>query len=186
MLNRTISLRRFFWAPTTYIFMRNYTLLSGREAEAKAALRCPFGVCIYYNGRKAGNYSVFDKGSFIQANSLGPRSAVGSKFDCRSRGGSMMPARSHTSWNNIYAIWFSHLIQPFSSSRWFKKGCCQLQANSEHEVLVRRWVKLAQEKVWLGEPSRLDMTIAVDWVIKTQTKQNTLTALDLICFQLVQ
>ena len=37
-----------------------------------------------------------------------------------------------------------------------------------HEVLVNRLVKLVQEKVWLD---CLDMTIAVDWDVKPQTKQ---------------
>ena len=35
-----------------------------------------------------------------------------------------------------------------------------------HEVLVKRVVKLAQEKVWSG-----NMTIAVDWDVKHHIKQ---------------
>ena len=35
-----------------------------------------------------------------------------------------------------------------------------------HKLLVNRLVKLAQEKVWLGE-----LTIAVDWDVKQQNKQ---------------
>ena len=38
-----------------------------------------------------------------------------------------------------------------------------------HQVLVNHLVKLAEEKVWLGDCP--DMTIAVDWDIKHQTKQ---------------
>ena len=40
-----------------------------------------------------------------------------------------------------------------------------------HKVLVYCLVKFAQVKVWLGERTRLDMTIAVDWGVKPQTKQ---------------
>ena len=39
-----------------------------------------------------------------------------------------------------------------------------------HEVPVNCLVKLAQEKVWLGEHECLDMTIAVNWDVKHQTK----------------
>ena len=40
-----------------------------------------------------------------------------------------------------------------------------------HKVLVNRLVKVAQEKVWLGELTRLNMTIAVDWDVNLQIKQ---------------
>ena len=49
-----------------------------------------------------------------------------------------------------------------------KKGCFQLNGKYVHKVLVNCLVQLAQEKVWLGD---LDMTIAVDWDVKHQTKQ---------------
>ena len=37
------------------------------------------------------------------------------------------------------------------SADWFKKGCCQLQAEYAHKLLVNCLFKPAQEKVWLGE-----------------------------------
>ena len=41
-----------------------------------------------------------------------------------------------------------------------------------HKVMVNRLVKLAQEKVWLGDVTdQSDMTITVDWDLKNQTKQ---------------
>ena len=43
------------------------------------------------------------------------------------------------------------------------------------EVLVNRLFKLAQEKVWLGEADRSDMTIAVDWEVKQQAPKNDKT-----------
>ena len=39
------------------------------------------------------------------------------------------------------------------------------------EVLVNRLVKLAQEKSLVKRTDRPDMTIAVDWDVKHQTKQ---------------
>ena len=41
-----------------------------------------------------------------------------------------------------------------------------------NKVRVNRLVKLAQEKSVFRWTDRLDMTIAVDWDIKPQTKQN--------------
>ena len=41
-----------------------------------------------------------------------------------------------------------------------------------HEVLVNRFVKLAQEKNVVRWGNHLDMKIAVDWYVKPQTKQN--------------
>ena len=41
-----------------------------------------------------------------------------------------------------------------------------------HEVLVNRLVKLAQEKHAVKWTDHLDMTIAVDWDVKNQTKNN--------------
>ena len=43
-----------------------------------------------------------------------------------------------------------------------------------HEVLVKRIVKLAQEKRVVSRSDHLDITIAVEWDVKTQTKQNRL------------
>ena len=44
-----------------------------------------------------------------------------------------------------------------------------------HEVLVNRLVKLAQEKSVVRSTERPDMTIAVDWDVKNQTNQPTIT-----------
>ena len=42
-----------------------------------------------------------------------------------------------------------------------------------HKVLVNRLVELAHgKKVWLGELTILDMTIAVEWDVKHQNEQN--------------
>ena len=40
-----------------------------------------------------------------------------------------------------------------------------------HKVLVNRLVKPAQEKSMVGSTDRPDMTIAVEWDVKDQTKQ---------------
>ena len=42
--------------------------------------------------------------------------------------------------------------------------------NYMHKVLVNRLVKFVQEKMWFV--NRIDMTIAVDWDVKPQTKPN--------------
>ena len=84
-----------------------------------------------------------------------PRSAVSNvsgyrcMSDCRSRVASSLPAQSHIFVENDHKIISTVIIRPSAES--FKKGCCQLQANFAHEVLVNRFFKLAQEKVWLGE-----------------------------------
>ena len=50
---------------------------------------------------------------------------------------------------------------------WFKKGCCQLCTKK----LVKRLVKLTQDKSVVRWTDRPYMTIAVDWEVKNQTKQ---------------
>ena len=47
-----------------------------------------------------------------------------------------------------YEIISTVILLPSAES--FKKGCCRLQAKV-NKVLVNRLLKLAQEKVWLGE-----------------------------------
>ena len=54
----------------------------------------------------------------------------------------------------------------FSSFRWFKKDCCQIQAKYVHKVLVNYLVKHALEKVELGELT-----------ISTQTNEQNLLIL---------
>ena len=61
---------------------------------------------------------------------------------------SLIPARPHTPWIDIEII-YTTILYPSAES--FKKGCSQLQSKYVHEVLVNCLVKLAQEKVWLGE-----------------------------------
>ena len=62
----------------------------------------------------------------------GPRSAVGNVSgyrcvsDCRSRGKSSIPARSHTFVEIDHEIISTVILLPSADS--FKKGCCQLQA----------------------------------------------------------
>ena len=46
-----------------------------------------------------------------------------------------------------------------------------------HKLLVIHLVKLAEEKVWLGELC-LNMAIAVDWEVKPKAKQNYSTSGD--------
>ena len=87
------------------------------------------------------------------------RSAVGNvsgnrfESDCRSRGASSIPARSHTFVEIDPEIISKVILLPSAES--FKKGCCQLQAKvcarSTVTVLVNCLFKLAQEKVWSGE-----------------------------------
>ena len=60
---------------------------------------------------------------------------------------SSIPALSHTFVETDQEIFFTVRLILLPTAELFKKSCCQLQAKVLHEVLV----KLAQEKVWLGE-----------------------------------
>ena len=62
---------------------------------------------------------------------------------------SLIPARSQTFVEIDHEIISTVILLPSAES--FKKGCCQLQAQYLHEVLVNCLFKLAQGKVWLGE-----------------------------------
>ena len=79
-----------------------------------------------------------------------PRSSVGNvsgnrcKSDCRSRGRSLIPARSHTSVEIDHEIISTVILLPSAESVNYKRKYV-------HEVLVNCLFKLAQEKVWLGE-----------------------------------
>ena len=54
-----------------------------------------------------------------------------------------------------------------------------------HKVLVNPLVKLAQEKVWLGELTVVK-TIAVHWDVKPQAKQtNKKKAIDVLNFSIL-
>ena len=68
-------------------------------------------------------------------------------------------------------------LRPFSSFCWFKKGLVSYKRKYVHEVrvLVNRLVRRAKEKSvarWTDCP---DMTIAVDWDVKNEKKQNQKT-----------
>ena len=89
--------------------------------------------------------------------------------DCRIRGREFDPGPvpyldGDWSSNNFYCH------SPFF--RWFKKGCCQLQAKvCARSTGFNQLVKLAQEKKIVSWTDRPNMTKAVDWDVKNQTKQ---------------
>ena len=60
-----------------------------------------------------------------------------------------IPTRSRTFVEIDHEIISTVILLPSAES--FKKGCCQLKRKYVHEVLVNCLLKLAQEKVWLGE-----------------------------------
>ena len=62
---------------------------------------------------------------------------------------SLIPTRSHTFVEIDHEI-ISMVILLLSAES-FKKGCCQLQAKVCAKKMVNCLLKLAQEKVWLGE-----------------------------------
>ena len=85
--------------------------------------------------------------------------------DCRSRGREFDPGqvpyfRGDWSWNNFYGY--------SPPSRWFKKGCCQLQTK-----VLSSLPRIKSVVRWTHRP---DMTIAVHLGVKHQTKQNKQTA----------
>ena len=96
-----------------------------------------------------------------------PRCAVGNVSDYRSRGRKFDPGPILYSRGNWSLNHFCGHSLPFP---WFKKGCCQLQVKECHKVLANRFVKPAQGKSVVRWTDRPDMTIAVDWDIKHQTK----------------
>ena len=80
---------------------------------------------------------------------------------------SSIPAQSHTFLELGHEI-ISIVILLLSTDS-FKKGCCQLRAKvCGHNT--GQLLKLAQEKVWLGELTLHHMTIAVDWDVEQQNK----------------
>ena len=63
---------------------------------------------------------------------------------------SSIPARSHT----FVEIDHEIISTVLPSAKSFMKGCCQLQAKVCAQMTgCYRLFKLAQEKVWLGEPT---------------------------------
>ena len=96
-----------------------------------------------------------------------PRSAVGSKSDCRSRGCEFDPGlvpylSGDWSWNNFYGH-----FSPSSDSR---RIFVSYKRKYVHEVLVNRLVKLATEK---NELSRHDHSCWLRRKTSNQTKQKS-------------
>ena len=59
----------------------------------------------------------------------------------------------------------------FYSFDWFKKGWCQSQATYLSTRSICQLLSLAcQGKVWLDLTDYLDITVVVDWDVKSQTK----------------
>ena len=81
---------------------------------------------------------------------------------------SSIPVRSHTFVEIDHEMISTVILLPSADS--FKKGCCQLQAKVCARILVNRWFKPAQEKVWLGE-----LTIAADLGRKAKKQTNKQT-----------
>ena len=73
-----------------------------------------------------------------------------------SRSWGFSPARSGKilSWR----LFMKYFLRSFSPFSWFKKGSCQFLAKEYSQVLVK-WAKRAQEKVWLGKLTVLDITL---------------------------
>ena len=85
---------------------------------------------------------------------------------------SSIPARSHTFMETDHEIIASAILLPSTES--FKKGCFSYRWKYVHEVLVNPLVKLAQERNVVSWTDHSDMTIAVDWNVKHQTKQTNI------------
>ena len=64
------------------------------------------------------------------------------------------------------------MLPPFSSLPLIQEGLfVSYTGKYVHQVLVNCLVKLVQEKSVVRWTDQLDMTIAVDWDVKNQTKQ---------------
>ena len=83
-----------------------------------------------------------------QLSFTGPHSAVSNVPDCRSRGPQFDPARSHTFMMIDHEMISTAILLPSADSRMV---VVSYKRKYVHEVLVNCLVKLAQEKVWLGE-----------------------------------
>ena len=85
---------------------------------------------------------------------------------CRSSGhdpGSVPYFWGDRSWNNFYGH-----SPPSADAR---RVVVSYKRKYVHKVLVKRLVTLAQEKSVVRSTDHLNMTIAVDWDVKPQTKQ---------------
>ena len=91
----------------------------------------------------------------VNGKGTGPRSAVSNvsgnrcQSDCRSRGPEFDPGPVPYFLEIDHEIISTVILLPSAES--FKQGSCQLQAKVCTQVLVNCLLKLAQEKVWLGE-----------------------------------
>ena len=82
----------------------------------------------------------------------------------------LIPTRSHTFMEIDHGIISTAILLPFADSR--RVVVCY-KPRYVQEVLVNRLVKLAQEKSVVMLTDGPNLTIAVDWDVKNQTKQNT-------------
>ena len=87
--------------------------------------------------------------------------------DCRSRGGKIDPGLVPYFDEIVSTV----ILLPYHDS--FKKGCCQLQAKvyAQSTSTINGLFKLSQEKSAVRWTDHPNMTIAVDWDVKQQTKR---------------
>ena len=97
--------------------------------------------------------------------------------DCES---SSIPARSHTFVEIDHEIISSAILLPSADSR---RVVVSYKRKYVHEVLVNRLVKLAPGKIVVRLTNPPNMTIAVDWDFKHQTKQTKSHPEPLVKFQ---
>ena len=83
---------------------------------------------------------------------------------------SLIQARSHTFMEIDHETISSVILLPSTDSR---RVVVSYKRKYVHEVLLNYIVKLAQEKSGVRWSDRPDMTIAVDWDVKNQTKHKT-------------
>ena len=81
---------------------------------------------------------------------------------------STIPVQSHTFTEIDHEMISTAILLPSTDSRRF---VVSYKRTYVHEVLVNRLAKLAQEKSVVRWTDRPDMTIAVHWDVKNQTKQ---------------
>ena len=95
--------------------------------------------------------------------------------DCKLRSREFDHGQSHTFVEIEHELISSAILLPSADS---KRVVVSYKQKYVHEVLVNRLVKLAQEKSVVWCTDRPNMTIAVDWDVKHQTKQNKQTVND--------
>ena len=85
---------------------------------------------------------------------------------------STIPARSHTFVEIDHEIISMAILPPSTNSR---RVVVSHKRKYVHKVLINCLVKLAQKKSVVRWTDRPDMTIAIVWDIKNQTKTKTFT-----------